>query len=329
MGGEALPTFTTAQPAALRAEVCERLARALHTDTAFWYDVSTDGCFGAAVTVGSRTVREVVGAQVGSPGPEGSACTDTSPVLRARRGAWQIDRAPARLRTRFRALLEDFTSREAFEALPVHAAFYARCGISDQLRLLPFLDGRFLGWIGALRLDGREFTEAERRLANACVPEVTAGLASARALESIGEGVAFLVAGPGGRVEQACERTRAWLTRERADCVRRVIRGADRGSAHAFRVDGVILRLTRLDGEDGVRYLACLTDAPAPVLGEASALTAAERAVAEAAAAGLTVAEIAELQGASPNTIKAHLKSVYRKLEVATRVELARALAAA
>ena len=53
------------------------------------------------------------------------------------------------------------------------------------------------------------------------------------------------------------------------------------------------------------------------------ALTPTEVEVAEHAADGLSTAEIAEVMFVSPNTVKTHLKHVYRKLDVHSRVELA------
>lgn len=56
-------------------------------------------------------------------------------------------------------------------------------------------------------------------------------------------------------------------------------------------------------------------------------LTHAQREVAEAAAAGSTVAEIARHLGISSHTAHDHLKAAYARLGVASRVELAEILA--
>jgi DNA-binding CsgD family transcriptional regulator len=55
-------------------------------------------------------------------------------------------------------------------------------------------------------------------------------------------------------------------------------------------------------------------------------LTATEQAVAEHVAQGLTNAEIAARLFLSPHTIDYHLRQVFRKLDVRSRVELTRAL---
>jgi DNA-binding CsgD family transcriptional regulator len=60
----------------------------------------------------------------------------------------------------------------------------------------------------------------------------------------------------------------------------------------------------------------------------ADTLTDAERRVAELAAQGQTTREIAATTFAGVRTVEAQLSSVYRKLGVRSRVELARRLAA-
>jgi DNA-binding CsgD family transcriptional regulator len=70
--------------------------------------------------------------------------------------------------------------------------------------------------------------------------------------------------------------------------------------------------------------------APMPSLARAGAapvpLTRIERLTATLAADGLTVDEIADNRGVSPNTVKETLRVVYRKLGVDSRVELYKAL---
>ena len=59
------------------------------------------------------------------------------------------------------------------------------------------------------------------------------------------------------------------------------------------------------------------------------ALTPAERRIAELAAQGATNREIARRLYLSPKTVEMHLRSCYRKLDVAGRADLARALGGA
>lgn len=69
---------------------------------------------------------------------------------------------------------------------------------------------------------------------------------------------------------------------------------------------------------DGARF-AVVPLGPAPLEG----LSAAERAVAELAIAGCSNREIAQRRCVSTRTVDAQLASVYRKLGVASRAELA------
>ncbi|HWT93290.1 MAG TPA: helix-turn-helix transcriptional regulator, partial [Solirubrobacteraceae bacterium] len=58
----------------------------------------------------------------------------------------------------------------------------------------------------------------------------------------------------------------------------------------------------------------------------AAALTPAERRTAEQAAAGLSNRQIAQASFVTEKTVEGHLSSVYRKLAIASRAQLAAAL---
>jgi DNA-binding NarL/FixJ family response regulator len=78
-------------------------------------------------------------------------------------------------------------------------------------------------------------------------------------------------------------------------------------------------RTFRLDGQE---YLVLCFGAP----DDAGPLTRAERAVALAVVAGATNAEIASARGRSVNTVAKQVASIFRKLGVRSRIELARTL---
>jgi DNA-binding CsgD family transcriptional regulator len=80
---------------------------------------------------------------------------------------------------------------------------------------------------------------------------------------------------------------------------------------------GAIVRLRRINAEHGG------TDAPAP---GSSQLTETERSVAALARDGLTNREIGERLFMSRYTVDSHLRSIYRKLGVNSRLALARAV---
>lgn len=75
-----------------------------------------------------------------------------------------------------------------------------------------------------------------------------------------------------------------------------------------------------MDGQD---YLVLRFRAPDA---RASPLTSAEEQVARAVMAGATNAEIAAARGRSVNTVAKQVASVFRKLGVRSRIELARVL---
>ncbi|MBX3131726.1 MAG: helix-turn-helix transcriptional regulator [Polyangiaceae bacterium] len=320
-----LLTFTSQSSSDVRRDALKRLASATEADAGCWYSVSPDSELQAVLGTGDASVSQILERFIGGPLPAGAASSASSETLRARRGAWTLSTVPAVMRSQFRGLYDDFKSREHFAQLPAYEQFYGPCRISDQLRLLPFYDECFLGWVGVLRTDGRVFSRAQRRAAAARVVGLRDTFAAARALDAIGD-AAYLTARPSGEIEHGCGRTRRWLSDERQSFVRRAVRDADREGLYTCRVDGVELRFVRLDGPGGVRYLATLQDLPVPRLGAPSTLTTAERAVADAVAAGLRVREVAEEQALSPNTVKFHLKNVYLKLGVSTRLELREAL---
>jgi len=90
------------------------------------------------------------------------------------------------------------------------------------------------------------------------------------------------------------------------DCIRDVLAGAI-----AVMEDGLKLALARANKRKSERNAILRV------------LTAREAEVARIAALGLRSKEIGEALGISTGTVKLHLHSIYNKLEIATRVELA------
>lgn len=94
-----------------------------------------------------------------------------------------------------------------------------------------------------------------------------------------------------------------------------------------FEVAGYGLRLVPMlaRDEDGVSmgFLACLKRIPSEADDGLDVLTPTQLVVAEYAASGSTTVEIAEAMDRSPHTIKTHMKSIYRRLDVRSRLELA------
>lgn len=89
--------------------------------------------------------------------------------------------------------------------------------------------------------------------------------------------------------------------------------------------EGLQLRARRFDGPVPT-YLVDVGPRVPLQLGADADLTPTQRQVAEYAAVGATVAEIARSLESAQETVRTHLREVYRRLDVANRVELARAL---
>lgn len=80
--------------------------------------------------------------------------------------------------------------------------------------------------------------------------------------------------------------------------------------------------LEPLDGPEGPHLLVTLSRPTFHVIPQCQRLTMRQREIADLASHGLTIGEIAAATRRAPDTIKTHLKSVYRTLGVANRLEL-------
>ena len=222
---------------------------------------------------------------------------------------------------------ENFIARPFTESVRLHA------GLGDQVRLLAYHGARYLGWIGALRRWGAApFGRAERRRLAPMVGRVTATLAAAEALDTLHlpAGPAFLIATPDGQVVHATETAAGWLARPgfRAS-LEASVRRLDRGepgldSLSLTRADA---SFSRLEGDGGTRYLVCVRHGGRPARRLLATLSPMQRRIAEFVAAGAQRAEIAAAVGAGPETVRTHLREIYRRLGVTDRLELSRVLA--
>ena len=88
------------------------------------------------------------------------------------------------------------------------------------------------------------------------------------------------------------------------------------------RANGLAIRLAGGPGSPGDGYaLTCFLHRPSAV-----ELTTAESAVASGLRAGRTLAQIAQLRGVSPNTVKSQVRQIFRKLDIESRLDLVRIL---
>lgn len=211
----------------------------------------------------------------------------------------------------------------------VHDDMNAEYDVYDQVRALMYDGPRFLGWFGIMRRGQKRMmgTEEARR-ATWVVDEVKANLAAAQSLEDRRrdpDRALYALLRPDGTIAQLSRRAIDWLDDERRELIRDWVRTFDRsGEAPTVLIDsGCELRMIRLDGEEGVRYLVDIDRAFIPRLDPLEILTERQREVAEYVAVGATNAEIARTLDVSRSTIKYHLRQIYQRLQVDTRPELA------
>lgn len=119
---------------------------------------------------------------------------------------------------------------------------------------------------------------------------------------------------------------RGWLAQRGAvEAVRQILacRPAHTGSTGWWcRLPPVNLRCVPLEGKGGPLTLVTVVATRLDLIEAIDLLSPAQQVVAEYAAAGATVSEIAQATDRSPETVRTHLKKVYRRLAICTRMEL-------
>lgn len=132
-----------------------------------------------------------------------------------------------------------------------------------------------------------------------------------------------------GRIQCASPAGRAWVDQHgTGDALVALIREFDKGErwSPVARIADSELYVVRLNGDDGVRYLVISSKAPTASAPKPR-LSPRQWEIAEFAAAGATIPEIARHFRRSPETVRSHIREIYRRLQVGSRVELARAMA--
>ena len=126
----------------------------------------------------------------------------------------------------------------------------------------------------------------------------------------------FVLVRPDGSIAFATPSLWRWLDRGRIATLGRLVRGELGTSPPDFDADVVPMQ----SGTETL-YLVCVRQRPARRL-----LSRRQLEVAELAAVGATVDEIASTLEIAANTVRHHLKAAYSTLGVSNRVELARAV---
>jgi len=312
----ALQTVETSDPTALRAHVLDILARLVGADVValVGYDLHA----GELRYTSPLTTRA-------------DLTTQLTGTLDGKRAMWNIAQhlrpTPAE-HNRFVAHTQVPTFPPPPDH-PLHRYVYRPLGTAGFMRALCFDGPRFVGYLMPSFADAERVTRDDVERLNRLVPEVVTVLTRADRIEreALDTATHFVVSAD-GHIAFTTRQGESWLTPSRRARIGELVRRADRTplfeTAHV--IDGARATLLRLHGASVV-YLVTLVARTAPELAPDHLLTPRQREVAEYAVAGATVREIAESLATSPETVRQHLKEVYRRLGVASRLELAQRLA--
>jgi len=316
---ERLSTVSTDCPVQIRGEILEAMLEVVSAEMGLFFTVATDSQGGRHFTGG--VVR----------GDDEELIEWIRPVLDAPAydTYWLPPNTEPKIMNTFIRIQTYYTPRQLSTYKIVNAVFDPM-EVGDQMRAVVFDGQKLLGWIGLVRrgVDGRFRAKEEAGLI-AMLGQLKANLAAADALESEGlaEGV-FAVCTADGGIEHASPYLAQWLTFERKAYLKHRIRATDQGlrpcGIEIFF--GAEVRVTRLDGTGGVRYLVTVDRASIISIGSEILLTPRQQEIAVFASVGATNKEIARSLDISPETVKAHMKSIYERLGVCNRHELVEAL---
>ena len=221
----------------------------------------------------------------------------------------------------------DMRNTSTFEGSEIREGYLDPLSIHSWIRIHVYHGDQFVGHLGCYhrgddpRCDSQMRRDFERLNAPIC-----AALANAEVLRraQFPDDDACVLINPEGEVECATSAAAPMLSADRRDGLRRATRRLDAGDVEqcvgAF--DGVEGRITRMEGGGMLRYVARLTPIAPVTVDPLCRLTPAQRRVAEYAAAGATAAEIAETLQLSVHTVRTHIRNIYRRLQISSRIEL-------
>ncbi|MCB9680473.1 MAG: helix-turn-helix transcriptional regulator [Alphaproteobacteria bacterium] len=209
----------------------------------------------------------------------------------------------------------------------LRAAFWTPFDVTCGLRMVVARGSVILGQLGVFRTASRGcFTKVEIERANRLARMARMVLETAEAREPTGslQDGAY-VFDLGGELMFRSHDTQEDddLLRAVSDEVRQFASGS--GTADSV-VGGHRLLLERLRGSEEVAVLAHVTEVTPAVLSDPLRLSPLKRRIASYAVRGATVPEIARTIERSPETVRAHIKQIYQRLGIASRVELAEAV---
>ncbi|TXD37220.1 helix-turn-helix transcriptional regulator [Lujinxingia vulgaris] len=198
----------------------------------------------------------------------------------------------------------------------------AEGGGGDVARTLIFNEDRLVGWVGFMKSRGT-FTPSEL---DGLSQEIETLGDVARSFGRASDAV--MAACAGLSLVFASKESVAYRTELQGGCFTTddLVRFGELcfdAREQPAMIKGWLLRVQEVEGDAGAGRLVHVEIAPRAERSPDFALTEMQRRVAEYARSGATVSEIARTMGRSPHTIKTHLKSVYERLGVASRLELA------
>lgn len=226
------------------------------------------------------------------------------------------------------------TGRRAAARLGAWSMLWRPGRIRSTLGMTVLHDGHLIGAIAAVRLHGEDgFGRLETAAARTLEPGIARWLGEAwrrrRARGRPAGARSYLIFDGTGRLCSVSRGASEWLREgdvrgQLGDMARRVLAGEAIAPAFVRRA-AVRFEVLDSDRADG-RVLVVLEEGGAHRLGPREKLTDAQRRVADLAVAGATVKEIAAGLERSPETVRDHLKAIYERLGIGSRVELGRVL---
>ncbi len=313
---EQLSTLHTDNPRFIRRRIVEILRARIPSDFCLYFQcITRDGegpFFTGEVSDGDQELRDALLPYAGQPAVP-------TPWLGSNLDPHHIDTF---IRTRSHYSVAHLRTYEITQRV------FEPLQVSDQLRVLLYDGVQFVGWLGLMRRgDDRGFSAEEKKLAQSVVPELKSGLIAARNLEKgvINDGI-FAVLLPDGSIKHASSGFRKWMTFNYRDYLQRRIRDIDTGRRDRRAIElhtGAEVRVVRLDGPDGVRYLVTVASYEPVRFRPEYHLTERQRDIVKYAVTGQSSREIADSLELSFHTVNTHMKNIYRRLDISTRAELA------
>ncbi len=317
--GERVSAIHCNDPDQIRREVVEVLQEHITCDMALFfrcvYDEESDGyTFTGPTAVGDpEFVRQIL------PHAEGRAYN--VPWLPERIDPDEIDRF----------VRVPHAYRDSYLDYEVNREILVPLGVKGQIRAVLYDGAKLVGWLGMMRRgrDG-EFRRAEQQQLAKVVGKLKANLLAADALEDEMVEAIFAVVDSQGQIQHASRPFVRWCDEDRREYLRRRICKAETtdNAVGTEIFGGLQVRVTRLDGTDSVRYLVGVERTELIKLQPRLWLTNRQREIAEYVVAGATSREIADTLELSLHTVKTHMKNIYRRLGVGSRVEMVKMLGA-